>query len=132
MHALSVVFVLVITHVLLLLARTQTPVGDDQFLRSMIPHHSSAILCVSKRPFPTLRLKRPDHRVAARGDPAAGPTRTTSDGLRLIFKGMVLTLRLKKRRRLRTGSDGCADSAERAPLALSAWAAHDRPAILHR
>ncbi|MHB9002652.1 MAG: DUF305 domain-containing protein [Coriobacteriia bacterium] len=24
--------------------RTQTPVGDDQFLRSMIPHHSSAIL----------------------------------------------------------------------------------------
>lgn len=27
-----------------LLARTQTPVGDDQFLRSMIPHHSSAII----------------------------------------------------------------------------------------
>ena len=27
-----------------LLARTQTPVGDGQFLRSMIPHHSSAIL----------------------------------------------------------------------------------------
>jgi uncharacterized protein (DUF305 family) len=26
------------------LARTQTPVGDVQFLRSMIPHHSSAIL----------------------------------------------------------------------------------------
>lgn len=26
------------------LARTQTPVGDGQFLRSMIPHHSSAIL----------------------------------------------------------------------------------------
>lgn len=26
------------------LARSQTPVGDDQFLRSMIPHHSSAIL----------------------------------------------------------------------------------------
>ncbi|MBE7552541.1 MAG: DUF305 domain-containing protein [Anaerolineales bacterium] len=26
------------------LARTQTPVGNDQFLRSMIPHHSSAIL----------------------------------------------------------------------------------------
>lgn len=24
--------------------RTQTPVGDDQFLRSMIPHHSGAIL----------------------------------------------------------------------------------------
>jgi uncharacterized protein (DUF305 family) len=26
------------------LARTQTPVGNRQFLRSMIPHHSSAIL----------------------------------------------------------------------------------------
>ena len=26
------------------LARTQTPVGNEQFLRSMIPHHSSAIL----------------------------------------------------------------------------------------
>lgn len=26
------------------LARTQTPVGNAQFLRSMIPHHSSAIL----------------------------------------------------------------------------------------
>lgn len=26
------------------LARTQTPVGNVQFLRSMIPHHSSAIL----------------------------------------------------------------------------------------
>ena len=28
----------------LALARTQTPVGDVQFLRSMIPHHSSAIV----------------------------------------------------------------------------------------
>ena len=27
-----------------LLARTQTPIGNEQFLRSMIPHHSSAIL----------------------------------------------------------------------------------------
>ena len=27
-----------------LLARTQTPVGNAQFLQSMIPHHSSAIL----------------------------------------------------------------------------------------
>ena len=27
-----------------LLARTQTGVGDEQFLRAMIPHHSSAIL----------------------------------------------------------------------------------------
>jgi uncharacterized protein (DUF305 family) len=26
------------------LARTQTSVGDEQFLRSMIPHHSSAIV----------------------------------------------------------------------------------------
>ncbi len=26
------------------LIRSQTPVGDDQFLRSMIPHHSGAIL----------------------------------------------------------------------------------------
>ena len=26
------------------LVRTQTPVGDTQFLRSMIPHHSGAIL----------------------------------------------------------------------------------------
>lgn len=26
------------------LARTQKPVGNEQFLRSMIPHHSSAIL----------------------------------------------------------------------------------------
>lgn len=28
----------------LLIARSQVGVGDDQFLRSMIPHHSSAIL----------------------------------------------------------------------------------------
>lgn len=27
-----------------LLMRTQTPIGDGQFLRSMIPHHSGAIL----------------------------------------------------------------------------------------
>lgn len=26
------------------LARSQTPIGDEQFLRSMIPHHSSAIV----------------------------------------------------------------------------------------
>lgn len=30
--------------IVLWLARTQRPIGDDQFLRSMIPHHSSAIL----------------------------------------------------------------------------------------
>jgi uncharacterized protein (DUF305 family) len=29
---------------LFFLMRTQTPVGNEQFLRSMIPHHSSAIL----------------------------------------------------------------------------------------
>lgn len=29
---------------LFFLIRTQSPVGNDQFLRSMIPHHSSAIL----------------------------------------------------------------------------------------
>jgi len=29
---------------LIFLMRTQTPVGNEQFLRSMIPHHSSAIL----------------------------------------------------------------------------------------
>jgi uncharacterized protein (DUF305 family) len=29
---------------LFLLIRTQTPVGDVQFLRSMIPHHSGAVL----------------------------------------------------------------------------------------
>lgn len=28
----------------LLLVRTQTPIGEDLFLRSMIPHHSGAIL----------------------------------------------------------------------------------------
>ncbi len=31
----------------LILLRTQTPVGDEQFMKAMIPHHSSAIL-VSK------------------------------------------------------------------------------------
>lgn len=30
--------------VVFILTRTQTPVGNRQFLRSMIPHHSSAIL----------------------------------------------------------------------------------------
>jgi hypothetical protein len=30
------------------LVRTQSPVGDRQFLRSMIPHHSSAILMCEK------------------------------------------------------------------------------------
>lgn len=33
-----------ITILLFILIRTQTPVGNVQFLRSMIPHHSGAIL----------------------------------------------------------------------------------------
>jgi uncharacterized protein (DUF305 family) len=33
-----------LTVLFFLLIRTQTPVGDVQFLRSMIPHHSGAIL----------------------------------------------------------------------------------------
>jgi hypothetical protein len=41
--ALYVVFGALFVGVLLL-ARSQTPIGDVQFLRSMIPHHSSAIL----------------------------------------------------------------------------------------
>ena len=32
------------------LARTQTSIGDGQFLRSMIPHHSSAILMCKEAP----------------------------------------------------------------------------------
>ena len=39
-HAASVA-VFVIT---LILLRTQTPIGDKQYMRAMIPHHSSAIL----------------------------------------------------------------------------------------
>lgn len=41
--ALIVIFVALFAGVFWL-ARTQTPVGNEQFLRSMIPHHSSAIL----------------------------------------------------------------------------------------
>lgn len=37
--AFAVLFLIVFA-----LARTQTPVGNEQFLRSMIPHHSSAIV----------------------------------------------------------------------------------------
>lgn len=40
---LSFVFTAVFL-ICLLLVRTQTPVGNAQFLRSMIPHHSGAIL----------------------------------------------------------------------------------------
>ena len=42
MIAGAVVFVLVLTGL-----RTQTPIGDVQYMKAMIPHHSSAIL-VSK------------------------------------------------------------------------------------
>lgn len=37
--AFSVLFILCFW-----LTRTQTPIGDKEFLRSMIPHHSSAVL----------------------------------------------------------------------------------------
>jgi len=37
------------------LIRTQTTIGDKQFLRSMIPHHSGAVLMCTKAP-----LKNPE------------------------------------------------------------------------
>jgi uncharacterized protein (DUF305 family) len=40
------------------LARTQTPVGDTQFLRSMIPHHSSAILMCEEAAITDGEIKR--------------------------------------------------------------------------
>jgi hypothetical protein len=40
LHAASAIVILLVY----MLIRTQTPVGNEQFLRSMIPHHSSAIL----------------------------------------------------------------------------------------
>ena len=46
------VFVLVFT-----LARTQTPIGDDQFLRSMIPHHSGAVLMCEQASISDERLQ---------------------------------------------------------------------------
>jgi uncharacterized protein (DUF305 family) len=40
LHAgFAVIFILAFAGI-----RTQTPIGDEQFLRSMIPHHSGAIL----------------------------------------------------------------------------------------
>jgi hypothetical protein len=79
MHAPSVVFVLVITHVLLLLARTQTPVDDDQFLRSMIPHHSSAFRMCEQATItdPTIKAARSSSRSARRSS-----SRTDADHLR--------------------------------------------------
>ena len=40
LHAAAAVVIVV----LLVLIRRQVPIGDGQFLRSMIPHHSSAVL----------------------------------------------------------------------------------------
>lgn len=40
------------------LVRTQSPVGDRQFLRSMIPHHSSAILMCEKASISDPQIKR--------------------------------------------------------------------------
>lgn len=39
------------------LARTQTPIGDTQFLRSMIPHHSSAILMCERSAIRDAQIK---------------------------------------------------------------------------
>lgn len=44
LNAAIITGAVVIFALLFFLARTQTPVGNEQFLRSMIPHHSSAIL----------------------------------------------------------------------------------------
>jgi uncharacterized protein (DUF305 family) len=44
LNTLLVVAGVVLTGVFLALVRTQAGVGDRQFLRSMIPHHSAAIL----------------------------------------------------------------------------------------
>ena len=46
-HKLNAALYAIFTLVFLLsfsLTRTQTPIGDGEFLRSMIPHHSSAVL----------------------------------------------------------------------------------------
>ncbi len=41
-----------------LLIRTQTTIGDDEFLRSMIPHHSGAILMCQKAKLQDPEIKR--------------------------------------------------------------------------
>jgi len=43
--------------VLFLLIRQQTAIGDTQFLRSMIPHHSSAILMCERSPITDPRIR---------------------------------------------------------------------------
>jgi len=54
---LNVVFAL--TFILSLVGmRTQALVGNDQFLRSMIPHHSGAILMCEKSAISDLEIKR--------------------------------------------------------------------------
>jgi hypothetical protein len=44
LNAILLVTFSLLTILLFIFIRTQTPVGDEQFLRSMIPHHSGAIL----------------------------------------------------------------------------------------
>ena len=51
----SSVIVLVVFFVLI---RQQTAVGDKQFLRSMIPHHASAILMCEKAPVQDAEIRR--------------------------------------------------------------------------
>jgi uncharacterized protein (DUF305 family) len=50
----------VIVFVLVIRLRTQTPIGDVQYMKAMIPHHSSAIM-VSKH----ARIKDPEVRALA-------------------------------------------------------------------
>jgi hypothetical protein len=44
LNIVLIVFSLIVFTSLFFLIRTQTPIGNEGFLRSMIPHHSSAIL----------------------------------------------------------------------------------------
>ncbi len=44
LNAILLVIFGLLTILLFYLIRTQTPVGNEEFLRSMIPHHSGAIL----------------------------------------------------------------------------------------
>ncbi|WP_246022787.1 DUF305 domain-containing protein [Cognatilysobacter terrigena] len=48
---------LLLTAVLWMLIRTQAGIGDRQFLRSMIPHHSGAILMCGKAKITDPRIK---------------------------------------------------------------------------
>jgi uncharacterized protein (DUF305 family) len=42
----------------LALLRTQTPIGDQQYMKAMIPHHSSAILTSKMRTLKTRKCKK--------------------------------------------------------------------------